>query len=385
MSGFWSVRRLACVAIFGAVASVASFAQTAPAVVGSTPPAPSNDIALIAGRPVNKDAFNAIIYQVAGMRVFQQVFDLTVVQQACLISGIPMDGKDYTDRVQAEIDRTLKSFTITPSTAPSTMSADDKKTWERNQQEMALRQVLSQRGITAVEWRMGMETAAGLRALAKGKIAETKADEAKTAYDAQYGERRTVFIMVLPANEREASEMSVKYKDLIVAGKKNPNEAAAELKQGQPANWTISANAVEVPEIRDATFKLKAKEISPITTVKQKDQPEQKVIIMLDSIQDDSRSKNPYVEADMKQRVFDAKEQDWMNRQLQILRANAAPTVDIKDPVLKDQFDQVAKALQAQAAAAQSQPAGVTPATGTSPAGLAPAAAPSGTLPALPK
>jgi hypothetical protein len=371
------------VAIFGAVASVASFAQTAPA-----PQPTSNDIALIGGRPVNKDAFNAIIYQVAGMRVFQQVFDLTVVQQACVVSGIPMDGKDYTDRVQAEIDRTLKSFTVTPGTAPTTMSADEKKTWERNQQEMALRQVLSQRGITAVEWRMGMETAAGLRALAKGKIAETKSEEAKTAYEAQYGERRTVFIMVLPANEREASEMSVKYKDLIGAGKKSPNEAAAELKQGQPANWTISANASEVPEIRDATFKLKLKEISPITTVKQKDQPDQKVIIMLDSIQEDSRSKNPYVEADMKQRVFDAKEQDWMNRQLQILRTNAAPTVDIKDPVLKDQFDQVAKALQAQAAAAaaaQSQPAGVTPATGTAPAGLAPAAAPTGTLPALPK
>jgi hypothetical protein len=350
-------------------------AKSGPGVGPAIPPppttAPNPSLAFINGKEVNREAFNAILYQVAGMRVFQEVFDLTIVQQACVNAGIPMDGAGYSKRIQDEIDNTLNSFALpAQATGAAAMSKED----EKKLRAQILGQVLQQRGVTAIEWRMNVETSANLRALSVGKVPDTTDKDADMAWESQYGERRSVHIMVLPGDATEAATMASKYRQLIAEDKKTPEQAAAELKQGQPANWTISKNATEVPDIRSVTFDILKKpgEISAITTVKQDKQPDQKVIIILDKIEEDRRGANPNTPAmhqEMKDKVKAAKEQSWMNGQLQILRANAS--VDIKDPVLKEQFDQMAAAIRANAAAAtQAAPTGpgVAPTTTTAPA-----------------
>ncbi len=376
VSGFWSVRRVTVGAVFMAMAVGATclLAQTVPggAPAISAPPAtpPNPSLAFINGKEVNREAFDAIMIQVAGMRVFDQILNLTIVQQACINGGIPMSGKEYSDRIQAEIDKTLDSFTL-PAPAPG--AAPLSKDEEKKQRTMILGQVLQQRGVTAVEWRMGLETSAGLRALAKDKVAATTDKEADTAWESQYGERRGVHIMVLPADNNEAATMAGKYRQMIADDKKTPEQAAAELKQGAPASWTISKNATEVPDIRQVTFESLKKpgDISAITTVHQAGQPDQKVIILLDKIEEDRKNANPNNAAmhqEMKDKVYTAKEQAWMNNQLQILRGNA--TVDIKDPVLADQYKQLEAQRQANAAAATAATSGPS---GTAPAGTAPA------------
>ena len=97
MSGFWSRRRIVTGTIVASVvaATTCLWAQTPGAALPPGGAMPDKDAAIaeIDGRPINNKAFNDILMQVAGMRVFQQVFDLTLVQKACGMAGVPLGGQ----------------------------------------------------------------------------------------------------------------------------------------------------------------------------------------------------------------------------------------------------------------------------------------------------
>ncbi|HVT79358.1 MAG TPA: hypothetical protein VHM90_01770, partial [Phycisphaerae bacterium] len=207
MSGFWSVRRVMFGAIFtAAVAGGAIWAQTGGATAAPATQAQSNDYVImkIGGKDISAAMFNSILYNVAGPRVFDEVFNLTVVQQMCINSGIPMDNASYGNRVQTEIDRTLMSLPLpetpatstkpamAPGTAMAATGASKMSEEERNQRSAVLGQILAKNNMTWIEWRMNVETAAGLRELANGKIPKTTVEEARTAWMADFGERRNV-------------------------------------------------------------------------------------------------------------------------------------------------------------------------------------------------
>ncbi len=297
------------------------------------------DLAIINGRSVNRPPFDTILMQVAGMRVFQQVFDLILARNACAIMGVPPDP---TDRVRKEMERALNSL-------PAVTSLGERVDAAQKQKELA--EVLSQRKVAPVEFQMGLETSADLRALAQGKTGVSE-DETNRAYEAQYGERRMVHILALPDDEQAATEMAAKYRTLIASGIKT-EDAASQLKQTPPANWTISKSATEVPEIRAVTFEKLTKlgDLSDITSVARAGKPPTKVLVLLDRILEDRRDQYPLTEAlreDLRGKVQAAKEQAWMNNELQALRKNAV--VEIKDPALKTQYDQVVATMKAQAA-----------------------------------
>jgi hypothetical protein len=327
-------------------------------------PDPNQPIAIINGLPINNKAFNDILMQVAGMRVFQQVFDLSLIQKACLDAGIAITGDEFTKRLNDELDKTMTGLGIVSTTTqPMTME----------QRTGALSAILQQQGVTAVEFRLGLETRAALRAMSEGKFVVPTDAEIKDAYDSEYGERRKVHIIQYPDTQ---SVVAIK---AALKTAKTPEDAAKDLKLPAPAVWVISKNATSpnVKAIRDVAFdSLKViGEVSAETEVPGANGQKQKVLVILDEITKDRTSEVKFddkTKEEYRKKVYDFKQVNWMNNHLVSLRSRAS--VDIKDPLLSDQFKQIADAMQRQAAAAATQPGG---ATGTAPAPTtAPASAP---------
>ena len=372
MSGFWSIRRLTTGAVFlsAAVGAVTLFGQSTPSATSAAPsvsttgptlppptaiPSLDDPIAVINGRPVNNRVYYSIMMQVSGMRVFQQVLDLTLVQDACQNAGIQMAGKDFDDRLHVEAEKYMDQLGITG------------KTFE--DRTAALGAVLQQRNASAVEFRIGLETSALLRAMSERNVSATE-DEAKTRYEADYGERRKVHIISYDTQKTPTTKLQDALKT------KSPEDVCKDNSLNPPAVWDIPSNAKDdkvVEKIRDVAFNLKtAKAVSAETDVTGNNGVKQTVLVILDEITPDRKNlpgNSQILKLDeCRKKVLELKQGQWMNNHLALLRSKAV--VEIKDPTLNEMYKQVASAIQRAAAAASSQPGGegATPATTSAPA-----------------
>jgi hypothetical protein len=380
VSGFWSIRRLTTGAVLMAATAgaVTLFGQTppatgpAPAMVTSGPALPpptsmpslDEPIAVINGRPINNRVFYSIMMQVAGMRVFQQVLDLTLVQGACQDAGLPLEGKVFDDRVKAEADNYMTGLGIV-STATKPMTFDERTA--------ALSYVLQQRGISAVEFRISLETSALLRAMSEPNV-KVSDEEIQTRYDSDYGERRKVHIVSYDPTKTATATVTVKaaIANALKSGK-TVEDACKELNLGAPAIWEIPSNAKDdktVETIRDVAFKtLKApKDISSETDVTGANGQKQTVLIVLDEITPDRKATNSLASKkdEVREKVLEIKKSQWMNNHLAFLRSKAV--VEVKDQTLAEMYKQVAAAIQRAAAQAATQPGGSGAASSTTPA-----------------
>jgi len=312
---------------------------------------------------------------VAGMRVFQQAFDLTLVQGACQAAGVDTSGDRFEKRLKEEYQRTLDTMNVTGTTTDAA------------EKEKILNEVLRRQGVTAIEFRMSLETRCLLRALAQGNANITVTDEdVDDAYVAEYGQRRLVHLVQVPDMATAA-----KFRDALKAQKSKGSAdpataAAAELGLPAPPGWTISSNAKQIKEIHDAAFSQQVGDTNgPVITFQG-----QQVIVYVDkdepskipAAKDAAAAAKAKVAAELKAKVLEYKQQQWMSSHLANLRAQAV--VKINDPVLSRQFEQAFQVMQSQAT---SQPAagGTTPIPGSTPGAAAPAAAPArGATPALP-
>jgi hypothetical protein len=362
---------------------------TAPAAIpsGGVMPAPNAAIATINGKDINNKAFYDILMQVAGMRVFQQVFDLSLVQSACMNVGIPVSnspptaanekgGSELTDRLNDELNQTIDALNIQVVADPKVTtkpSEDDIKKAKLQALDMALQR----QGVTAVEFRIGLETRADLRAMARA-IAKIDATpkEVDDAYFSEYGPRRDVHVFVLTDKVTAAMVKKAISED----PKKSPEEIGNAL-QIQVQSWKISENATQIEEIRKVVFSLGSEgSISEETKVAAKDgNPEQRILIKLDKIEPDRTKESPKstMAEEIRKKVIAFKEGKWMNDHLAMLRANAS--VQINDPFLTDQFKAISDSIQRQAAAvkAQTEPASLGATSGPA----SPTPAPMPTIP----
>lgn len=386
MSGFWSFRRLATCSILAASVAGVTLVHgqsTQPAGPAPLPPGPTS-IATINGRDINSQFFYGILMQIDGMRVFEKVRDLALVQNESMTNGIGIGdaneptavADDFKKRFKDEFDRAWESLNIQGLPEGKTLTDAEK------QQIMA--QVLGQRGGNLIEFKLTLETRAGLRALAKGKVDVTE-QEIQNEYDGEYGEM--LHFRVFPVPEDPA--IQAKIRDAVAKGTK-PDEIATQLKLASApgtANIPRSLQGKDTSKFAQAAFLLKVGELSPATELpSQSGQPASKGMILFESSDPDRRgtTKLDKVHDELKKKVFDAKQDQWMNNHLIMLRANAAITIN--DPVLSSLYQAVAKSLEEQAKAAASQPGGAptTPsATGAAPATPAPAPA-GGAVPKLP-
>ncbi len=274
-------------------------------------------IATINDRDINNKAFYDMLMQVAGYRVYEEVRDWVLIQQACTLAGIPTTGDEFQKAMQAEIDKALQG--ISQQTKQSGNQITDKEQLVR-----IMNQTLAQRGITQAEFMLGIQRAAGLRQLAKGHV-EVSNEELHQAFDARYGEKVEVDVMTVSDQQKSAE-----VRDLIKQGKK-PLEISQQ--KGVPVqSMTISKNADQIPQIRDAAFRLNPGELSGAIPAPRGNGF---VLIYLQrKIPADTTARfdDPNVQKDLKQFVFDLKEQEWMNNHLNTLRGNS--NIKINDPTL---------------------------------------------------
>lgn len=317
------------------------FAADAPATQAAAPgptslPSPDSPIAEIQGRQINRQRFNDILMKVAGMRVFQQVLDLVLVEQACQGVGIPLEGDEYQARVKAEYDKVLAGLGGQFTDA---------------QRPQVLAQVLRQKGMTDVEFQMAMQRSAGLRALAKasGKITVSP-DELSTAYQAQYGEKADIVLIPVRSMEESAAirdAVENKGRDAMMAAQENGS---------QPQAITISKNADQFKPIRDTVWQMKEKTLS--ATIQQGGNQYLVYLIKMNPAQPNIKFDS--VKGDLQQKVLDLKESQWMNQHMAELRQNAAQTIKIYDPELQREFmmieEQIRQAQAANATQAATQP-----------------------------
>jgi hypothetical protein len=383
VSGFWSIRRIlagtmaaavaaSAVTLFGQATAPSSAPASAPGVTTSGPsvqqvtiPSLDEPIATINGKPVNNRFLYSVMMQIAGPRVFEKVMDLVLVQDACDNAGIPLQGADYQKRMNDELDKIMDGMGIT-----STKTNADEAMKERL---AVLNAVLQQRGMTATEFRLILETQTMVRALSEGRITAPTDTEIKDAYDSQYGEQRKIHVI----GYDPAKTSAVKIKEAIKSAK-SVDDAIRELQLGG-AIYIVPKNAKTDPTFEDikkvAFDQLKvAGEVSQDVLVTAGND-KQHVLVVLDEITKDKTSapENAFdkVKKDVAKKVFDAKQAQWMNERLMGLRSKAV--VQFKDPTLAEIYANAARSNQA----AASQPA----APATAPAAPAPASAPATSRP----
>jgi hypothetical protein len=362
VSGFFNSKRLLAMTLAVSTACGATFlfAQTGGSLPGPVPtgpttmPAADKPIATINGKDINNARFYSLMMEVAGMRVFQQVFELTLVQRACSDAGVPLSGPDFENRMKDEFQRTLDGI------SGANVKDSDKP--------RILDEILRQRGVTPIEFRMNLEKNAGLRALAQGKVSVSNED-VQDAYDAKYGERAEVVIFDLGAADSAA--VGANLRKAIEVDKKTGAEAAQAAGIPAPSTATISksahGNGIEAIASTIFTTNRKEGELTASIPFNGKN-----LMIQVVKKHPDTRATNPKaaVEAQLRKDVQALKETNWMNAHMAKLRNEA--NVQINDPVLSSQFEAILAAIRAQNTAA-SQPATTGPAP-IAPAPAAPAA-----------
>jgi hypothetical protein len=298
-------------------------------------PAAPKPIAVINGHEINNERFDQLLMQVCGLRVFEEVLNWTIVQQACNQAGFQTDGDDFNKLVQAEYQHVLDTF------GANGISEEDRPKF--------LQAILQRQGVSPVEFQMTMQQQAGLRALSKGHVDVTD-EEVKQQFDSDYGDvAEARIITIRDTSPKDAFVTASKVREQIEKEKKDPSDVARDLKLPIQA-VKIPRNAEGAKEFRDTAFQLKPGQLSASVL-----QNGMNFLIFLDKIDPAQPNvKFDSVKDKVRQEVSNAKQDAWMRNQLNYLRSQAR--VDVNDPVLAQQFAAVAAQMRA-AQAAASQPA----------------------------
>ena len=302
-------------------------------------PAAEQPVAVITGREINTRKFDDLLMQVAGLRVFQEVLDWTIVQQACDQAGIETQGDKFTAQWKAEYARELARLPI-PADVPD------------QDRPKILAQYLQRQNISEVQFQMVLQKTAGLRALAQGHV-DVSDDEVKREFESEYGDKvvcRIITVKDLP----EAG----KVREAIENDKKDPTDVAHDMNLPiQPVTISKNANAEQIEELKNTAFQLKEKQLSAAIPMKGI-----YFMVYLDKkVAAQTDVKFTTVKDKVRKDVLDAKESQWMQNHLTFLRQNARVTVN--DPILRGQFQAIAASIKAQqdAAAAATQGAATQP------------------------
>lgn len=164
----------------GALALVSGLALTAglsaQTTAPATQPAVNPVLATINGQSVDRARFFELLMAIHGPRMFEQVLEMELVRQATVAAGITVGQP----QMQAELDRVTASF--------------EAQGIPKAQHDAALNQLLQRQNVSFLEFQMGLQKAAGLRALAKDKVKLTEADYTK-AQEAEYGPKLQVRVI----------------------------------------------------------------------------------------------------------------------------------------------------------------------------------------------
>jgi hypothetical protein len=269
--------------------------------------------------------------------VFPQALDLILVQQACAQDGIPMQGEKFQKMVQDEIQRSIK--TAFPDLTPE-------------QRVQGFGQLLQRYGKTEEEFLIAMNVAAGLRALSTGRVEAPTDAEIEEGFKAQYGPKVEIRVITVKSMEDAAAvREQIKSPDDVMR--------AAQSKGAQVQSMTISANDThpELKMIKEAAESLQEHQLSPIIPQNVQNGAVYHLVYLDKKFAAQTVTKAS-VESKVKEAVTGYKEQAWMSAKMQQLQAKC--TFDLKNPILKSQYDQILAAQRAATQAAATQPGAAT-------------------------
>lgn len=353
------------------LASTTTFGQTRPATTNpaggpaiATPPTPlpprdpNEPIAKINGVAIDNRKFNDLLMEVAGLRVFEEVRDWTLVQRACLDAGVNMDDASFQPKVQAEIDRVVNEI----KTNMEKQNPGVTITLDMARQQLA--NSLQQKGMTGIEFRIAMQQSAGLRMLSDGKVGDPSPKELDDAVESQYGDRADIHIFFL-RNMDQAADVRKGITD------KKPPEVVAQQAAVGLRQARIAKNATQAKELQELVFGAHALHEGELSAA-QPVEGGQIVMVLLDKrvAREPGKINDPTVRKEVEQQFKDFKVQQWMNTRLNDLRSRA--NIEVMDPILKQQYANIIDAIN-KANAAATQQATTAPAGG---AATPPATAP---------
>ena len=141
------------------------------------PAASGEPIARVDGRPIARKQVMQLLLAGRGVSVLEELIVLELARHEAEEKGLVVSGRD----VEAECDRALRSLLSSlPSAEPAA--------FDREAAERVLDEVLTSRGVSRQEYRLGMLRNAYLRKLARADL-EISEEQLRVEHQQAYGER----------------------------------------------------------------------------------------------------------------------------------------------------------------------------------------------------
>ncbi len=323
----------------GFLATSHLLAQTTAPAATTAPATTQKVLAVINKQSIDADKFNQLLMSIGGMRLFEQVVDLVIAEQACNVAGVDVNAPEFQKNIQAELDRNLNEL--------------GNQGVPKEQRQQALQQLLQRQNISLPEYQMTLRKAACLRVLAKGKVTITDTNLAE-AFEAEYGERVRGRLLSVKTME-DAAEV----RKAIEKEAKDPAEVA-NMRQ-IPMRSIIIPKSVNVEKnlktLKDIAFELKERQLSAALP-----QPDGTYLLFyLDKKEPQQDVKLTDVKEKLREKLTEQGEINWANNHLAWLRRQA--DIQVNDPVLSLQYAELIQRQKAAATQNATQPATAAAAT----------------------
>jgi parvulin-like peptidyl-prolyl isomerase len=324
-----------------------STASTQPSV-NAPKPAADEVVATIRGEDITLKELNQPLIASHGLTILLELVQLDLAKQDAQRQNITITQAD----IDSEATKTLLQFRRQEEEAqgtggePTSEPSDDSLSPEDRAKEMSL--ILRAQRITEAEFNIGVERNAYLRKLVAPQVASLITEDLlRDRFNAIYGERARVRFIRLP-DMMTVSKVAQELK----AGMSFEDEMRLHAYDsvGRASVGTIppfSRKDADYPvEFREVVFGLKPGQISDPVQIK-----DSIYLVQLIELIPPRHAKFEDYEASLRQSVYEDEVQAGMKQYLQSLGDVALQTMEIKDPALKQQWDQnlhSAEELQAQ-------------------------------------
>jgi parvulin-like peptidyl-prolyl isomerase len=314
------------------------------------PPKPAEEevVATIRGEDITLKELNQPLIASHGLTILLELVQLDLAKQDAQRQNIAITQAD----IDSEATKTLLQFRRQEEEAqgtggePTSEPSDDSLAPDDREKLMAL--ILRAQRITRAEFDIGVERNAYLRKLVAPQVASLITEDLlRDRFNAIYGERARVRFIRLP-DMMTVSKVAQELK----AGMSFEDEMRLHAYDsvGRASVGTIppfSRKDAEYPvEFREVVFGLKPGQISDPVQIK-----DSIYLVQLIELIPPRHAKFEDYEASLRQTVYEDEVQAGMKQYLQSLGDVALQTMEIKDPALKQQWDQnlhSAEELQAQ-------------------------------------
>jgi foldase protein PrsA len=289
-------------------------------------------IATVQGDKITRRDLDPVLMEAYGLNVLLTLVQLDLAEQQAAREGIAITPADVANERQITMQNLRKATEQVdasgqPTTEPETISPA--------QEEQLLDQILAQQHVSRAEFNKILEINANLRKLAEPKVQAGLTDEkVREKFDATYGEKAVVHYIEC----RDMSEVTEVRRELAT-GKSFEDVAKARSvdRLTAPAGGALPPFSRQdmryPPEIKAVVFDLKVGEVSdPV-------QHGQYIYLfkLVDKIPPQHARYEDY-KADMRKELFDDNVKVRMKLMRDELAREAMGSLQIKDPVLQQQW-----------------------------------------------